>query len=133
MGAMRGAAQRAVLMIGAATLVAGCVGTPSDLAGGWGAPSLSALQQMCGAQNVDYGSDAQPVYSTLFDAYVASRHGGLSKEGFCSFQTTLAQQYTTLGATGDPATRNRWVAFFLDQRVKALSWRAAVDSTLRSG
>ena len=123
---------RGIWMIGAAALVAGCVGTP-DLGGTWGAPSFAALQQMCGPQSVDYGSDAQGVYSTMFDAYVASRHGGLSKDGFCGFQTSLAQHYATLGASSDPQARNQWVAFLLDQRVKALSWRAAVDPTLRSG
>jgi hypothetical protein len=33
----------------------------------------------------------------------------------------------------DPQVRNRWVEFFTEQRAKALSWRAAVDPTLRSG
>jgi hypothetical protein len=117
----------------AAALLAGClgVGTPS-LNGGFGAPSLVALQEMCGAQPVNYGVDAQPVYSTLFDAYVASRHGKISKPDFCAFQASIAQQYAALGAQGG-ATRGQWAVFFNEQRAKALSWRAAVDPTLRAG
>jgi hypothetical protein len=117
--------------LSAAALLAGCVGTPS-LNGGFGAPSLVALQEMCGAQPVNYGNDAQPVYSALFDAYVASRHGKISKPDFCAFQASIAQQYAALGAGGG-ATRGQWATFFNEQRAKALSWRAAVDPTLRAG
>jgi hypothetical protein len=115
-----------------AVALTACVSTPS-LNGTLGAPSFADLQSMCGAQPADYGSDAQSVYVTLFDAYVANRRGGLSKADYCAFQTSIAQRYAALGASGDPAARNQWVEFFNAQRVKALSWRAAVDPTLRSG
>lgn len=98
-----------------------------------GAPSFASLQQMCSAQTVDYGNDAQGVYATLFDAYVANRRGRLSKEDYCAFQTEIAQRYTSQGASTDPQIRDQWVAFFTEQRARAISWRAAVDPTLRSG
>jgi len=123
---------RGVLTIGAALLLAGCVSTPS-LNGSLGAPSFAALQQMCSATSVDYGNDAQSVYTTFFDAYIANRRGRVSKDDYCAFQASIAQQYTKLGTSSDPQARNQWVAFFLDQRAKAISWRAAVDPTLRSG
>ena len=113
-------------------MLAGCVGTPS-LSGSMGAPSFAALQQMCNAAPVNYGNDAQSVYTTFYDAYVANRRGKVSTADYCSFQTAIAQNYTTLGSSSDPQARNQWVAFFLDQRAKAVSWRAAVDPTLRSG
>ncbi|RFU46968.1 hypothetical protein D0B32_12400 [Paraburkholderia sp. DHOC27] len=119
-------------MIGAAALLGGCVSTP-NLAGSFGAPSFAALQQVCSATPVDYGNDAQSVYTTFYDAYVANRRGKLSKDDYCAFQTAIAQHYTTLGTNSDPQARNQWVAFFLDQRAKAISWRAAVDPTLRAG
>jgi len=119
-------------IVGAAALLAGCVSTPS-LSGSMGAPSFAALQQMCNAAPVNYGNDAQSVYTTIYDAYVANRRGKVSTADYCSFQTAIAQNYTTLGASSDPQARNQWVTFFLDQRAKALSWRAAVDPTLRSG
>lgn len=128
---MGAAASAASAAVAAAVLLAGCVGTPS-LNGGFGAPSLVALQAMCSAQPVNYGDDAQPVYSALFDAYVASRHGRISKPDFCAFQASIAQQYSALGA-GSGGTRGQWATFFNEQRAKALSWRAAVDPTLRSG
>ncbi|WP_109478827.1 hypothetical protein [Paraburkholderia sp. C35] len=128
---------RGIWMTGAAALsiaaaLTGCVSTPS-LSGTMGAPSFADLQAMCGSQPADYGSDAQSVYVTMFDAYVANRRGGLSKADYCAFQTALAQRYTAQGASSDPQVRNQWVAFFNAQRVKALSWRAAVDPTLRDG
>jgi hypothetical protein len=123
---------RRLWVAGAAALLAGCVGTPS-LSGSMGAPSFAALQQMCSAAPVNYGNDAQSVYTTFYDAYVANRRGKVSTADYCSFQTAIAQNYTTLGASSDPQARNQWVAFFLDQRAKAVSWRAAVDPTLRSG
>jgi hypothetical protein len=124
---------RGLWAIGAAALLAGCVGTPS-LNGGFGAPSFAALQQICSpATPVDYGNDAQSVYTTFYDAYVANRRGKVSTADYCAFQSAIAQQYTTLGTSSDPQARNQWVAFFLDQRAKAISWRAAVDPTLRSG
>lgn len=123
---------RGLWMIGAAALLAGCVSTPS-LEGTRGAPSFEALQQMCTAQTVDYGRDAQDVYIALFDAYVANRRGRLSNEEFCAFQASIAQRHASEGVSTDPQLRNQWVAFFIEQRAKALSWRAAVDPTLRSG
>lgn len=124
---------RGFLMIGAAALVAGCVSSPTSLSGTLGAPSFDALQQMCVAQPVDYGSDAQAVYATLFDAYVAQRRGRLSKDDFCAFQASLVQRHASQGVSADPQQRNQWVEFFNEQRAKALSWRAATDPTLRSG
>jgi hypothetical protein len=123
---------RGLLMIGAAALLAGCVSSPM-LEGTRGAASFESLQQMCSAQVVDYGPDAQGVYAAFFDAYVATRRGGLSKEDFCAFQAAVAQRHASEGVSTDPQARNRWVEFFIDQRAKALSWRAAVDPTLRSG
>jgi hypothetical protein len=118
--------------VSAIALLAGCVSTPS-LSGSLGAPSFTALQQICAATPVDYGGDAQSVYTTFYDAYVANQRGKLSKDDYCAFQTAIAQHYTTLGTSSDPQARNQWVAFFLDQRAKAISWRAAVDPTLRAG
>ena len=118
--------------LGAVALLAGCVSTPS-LSGSLGAPSFTALQQICAATPVDYGSDAQSVYSTFYDAYVANQRGKLSKDDYCAFQTAIAQHYTTLGTSSDPQARNQWAAFFLDQRAKAISLRASVDPTLRGG
>ncbi|SAK44793.1 hypothetical protein AWB77_00754 [Caballeronia fortuita] len=115
-----------------AALLAGCVGTPS-LDGTLGAPSFDALQGMCGASPVDYGADAQSVYSAFYDAYVAERRGGLSRERFCAFQTSIAEQYRAYRANPGPEARSAWANFFLDQRARALSWRAAVDPTLRAG
>ncbi|HEY2608458.1 MAG TPA: hypothetical protein VGJ10_21055 [Paraburkholderia sp.] len=123
---------RGLLMIGATALLAGCVSSPS-LNGTMGAPSFEALQQMCTAQTVDYGQDAQGVYAAMFDAYVATRRGKVSKDEFCAFQASIAQRHASEGMSTDPQVRNRWVEFFTDQRAKALSWRAAVDPTLRSG
>ncbi|SAK39298.1 hypothetical protein AWB79_00082 [Caballeronia hypogeia] len=115
-----------------AALLAGCVGTPS-LDGTARAPSFSALQGMCGASPVDYGADAQSVYSAFYDAYVAERRGGLSKERFCAFQVVIAERYRAYRANPGPETQSAWANFFLDQRARALSWRAAVDPTLRAG
>jgi hypothetical protein len=123
---------RGLLMIGATALLVGCVSSPS-LNGTFGAPSFEALQQMCSAQTVDYGNDAQGVYAAMFDAYVANRRGRLSKDEFCAFQASLAERHASEGVSTDPQVRNRWVEFFTEQRAKALSWRAAVDPTLRSG
>ncbi|MFL9961480.1 hypothetical protein PQR02_10295 [Paraburkholderia sediminicola] len=123
---------RGLLMIGATALLAGCVSSPS-LDGTFGAPSFEALQQMCTAQTVDYGQDAQGVYAAMFDAYVATRRGRVSKDEFCAFQASIAQRHASEGVSTDPQVRNRWVEFFTEQRAKALSWRAAVDPTLRSG
>ncbi|MGF6773065.1 hypothetical protein P3T18_005570 [Paraburkholderia sp. GAS199] len=127
---------RGLRVIGAAASLAavlsGCVSSPS-LSGTAGAPSFVSLQQMCSAQTVDYGNDAQGVYAALFDAYVANRRGRLSKDDFCAFQTGLAQRYTSAGTSGDVQSRNQWVQFLTEQRARAISWRAAVDPTLRNG
>ena len=123
---------RGFLTIGAVALLAGCVSSPS-LTGTMGAPSFVSIQQMCSAQTVDYGNDAQGVYAAMFDAYVANRHGKLSKDDYCAFQASIAQRYASQGASADPQVRNQWVTFFTDQRARALSWRAAVDPTLRNG
>ena len=117
---------------GAVALLAGCVSTPS-LSGSMGAPSFVALQQICAAAPVDYGNDAQSVYTTFYDAYVANRGGKVSKDDYCAFQTAIAEHYTSSARAADPQARNQWVAFFLDQRAKAISWRASVDPTLRAG
>lgn len=123
---------RGLAMIGAAVLLAGCVGTPG-LTGVFGGPSFAALQQMCGGQPVDFGADTQAVYSATFDAYVANRHRKLSQEQYCGFQAALAQRYTSLGGSSDPQARNQWVAYLNQQRAIAISWRAAADPTLRAG
>lgn len=123
---------RGLWVMCAAALLAGCVSTPS-LNGSSGAPSFAALQQMCSTAPVDYGNDAQSVYTTFYDAYIASRRGKVSTADYCAFQASIAQHYSTLGTSSDPQARNQWVAFFLDQRAKAISWRAAVDPTLRAG
>jgi hypothetical protein len=115
-----------------AALLAGCVGTPS-LQGSMGAPSFTALQEMCAASPVDYGTDAQSVYSAFFDAYVAQRRGGLSKERFCAFQAGIAERHRAYRENPGPEAQSAWTKFFLDQRAQALSWRATVDPTLRAG
>ncbi|SAK53279.1 hypothetical protein AWB75_01811 [Caballeronia catudaia] len=115
-----------------AALLAGCVSTPS-LDGSTGAPSFSALQAMCATPPVDYGADAQSVYSAFYDAYVAERRGGLSTERLCAFQTAIAERYRAYRANPGPDAQSAWAKFFLDQRAQALSWRAAVDPTLRAG
>ena len=123
---------RGLWVTGVTALLVGCVSTPS-LNGSLGAPSFAALQQMCSAAPVDYGNDAQSVYTTFYDAYIANRRGKVSTADYCAFQTSIAQHYSTLGTSSDPQARNQWAAYFLDQRARALSWRAAVDPTLRSG
>jgi hypothetical protein len=123
---------RGLLMIGAAALLAGCVSTPS-LEGTRGATSFEALQRMCSPQPVDYGRDAQAVYTAFFDAYVANRRGRLSNEDFCAFQASIAQRHASEANSSDPKVRNQWVEFFNQQRAQAITWRAAADPTLRSG
>jgi hypothetical protein len=88
---------------------------------------------MCGTKPVDYGADAQSVYSTFFDAYVAYKRHGLSQERFCAFQAAIAERHGAYAANPSPQTQSAWATFFLDQRAQALSWRAAVDPTLRAG
>jgi len=123
---------RGLVMIAAAAVLAGCVSSPS-LEGTAGAPSFDALQKMCSPQTVDYGQDAQSVYATFFDAYVANRRGRLSKDDFCAFQASIAQRHASEATSSDPKVRNQWVEFFAEQRAKAISWRARVDPTLRAG
>jgi hypothetical protein len=117
----------------AVTVLAGCVSTPSSLDGAMGAPSFSALQSMCGTSSVDYGADAQSVYSAFFDAYVAQKRGALPKDRYCAFQASIAERYSAYKANPGPAAQSAWANFFLDQRAQALSWRASVDPTLRAG
>ena len=130
---------RAMAMIGgtvaSALLVAACASTPPGVYGGghWSGPSLAQLQQVCGAQTVDFGPYAGAVHSATFDAFVATRRGRLSHEQFCGFQTGLAQQYQKFGASADPHARARWITYLNDQRATAISWRAFVDPTLRAG
>jgi hypothetical protein len=114
-----------------AVVLAGC-GAPVG-PGSSGAPSFSALQEMCGGSSVDYGTDTQSVYSAVFDAYVANRRGGVSKDRYCAFQAALAAQHATYAANPTPQAQSTWVTYVLDQRAQAISWRAAVDPTLRAG
>ena len=97
--------------------------------GGFDAPSLSALEQVCGA-TADYGAETPTVYPALHDAYVAFRHGRLTQAEYCGFQTSIAREHATLTA-GGAARTDGWADFINDARAKALSWRAAVDPTLR--
>jgi hypothetical protein len=115
-----------------ALMLAGCISTP-DVSGSRGAPSLAALQSMCGTTAVDYGTDAQGVYSAFFDAYVAQKRGKLPKQQFCAFQAGIAGQYATFAASRTAEAQSTWATFFADQRAQALSWRATVDPTLRAG
>jgi len=125
---------RKILVAGAlgALMLAGCISTP-DVSGSRGAPSLAALQSMCGTTAVDYGTDAQGVYSAFFDAYVAQKRGKLPKQQFCAFQAGIAGQYATFAASRTAEAQSTWATFFADQRAQALSWRATVDPTLRAG
>ncbi|MBN3792417.1 hypothetical protein [Burkholderia sp. Ac-20353] len=111
-----------------AVMLAGCGGMP-PLGGSWRAPSFADLQTSCGGTARDWGVDAQPVYSMLYDAYVAKRYRGLSEPDYCTFVNELSVRYAAPGA---PA-RAGWVTYFNDARAKAVSWRAAVDPTLRGG
>ena len=115
-----------------ALMLGGCISAP-DVAGSGRAPSLAALQSMCGGSAVDYGTDAQGVYSAFLDAYVAQKRGKLPKEQYCAFQAGIASQYATFNATRTAAAQSAWASFFADQRAQALTWRATVDPTLRAG
>jgi hypothetical protein len=125
---------RKMLVAGAlsALMLGGCLSAP-DVAGSGRAPSLAALQAMCGGSAVDYGSDAQGVYSAFLDAYIAQKRGKLPKEQYCAFQAGIASQYAAFSASRTPAAQSAWALFFADQRAQALSWRATVDPTLRAG
>lgn len=108
-----------------AMLVSGCAAVFG------GGQSFAALQASCGAQ-ADYGADGQSVYATLFDAYVAYRHGRLSPAQYCAFDNDIASHYRMRSA-GGPDARRAWASYFNEQRVKAIDWRAQVDPTLRGG
>ncbi|AOJ02852.1 MULTISPECIES: hypothetical protein [Burkholderia] len=122
---------RTMIAAGAFALLAGCAGVPSEF-GGWGGPSFAELQRTCGEVR-DYGGDAQSVYSAMFDAWVAKRHGKLTDARFCAFENELARRHAALGTSADPAGRGRWVSYLNDARAQAISWRAAVDPSLRGG
>jgi hypothetical protein len=111
----------------AVVLAAGCAAGVA----GFGTPTLSALEAQCGAQT-DFGADAPAVYSAFLDAYVAYRHGRIVQADYCAFQSSISQQHATL-VSGGPGARPAWAAFFNDARVKAIDWRAAVDSSLSGG
>ncbi|WGS41349.1 hypothetical protein LFL97_16835 [Burkholderia sp. JSH-S8] len=111
-----------------AVLLAGCAGTP-PLDGNWRGPSFATLQTSCGGAARDWGADAQPVYSALYDAYVAKRYRGVSETNYCAFVNELSTRY----AAPDAPARAGWIAYLNDARAKAISWRAAVDPTLRGG
>jgi hypothetical protein len=118
---------------GAAIALGGCgIATP-ELSGTPGAPSLVALQAMCGTTAVDYGADAQNVYSAFFDAYVAQSRGKLPKDRYCGFQQGIAAQYSAYSTNRTPQAQSAWAEFFLAQRAQAISWRAMADPTLRTG
>ncbi|PMS21319.1 hypothetical protein C0Z18_08210 [Trinickia dabaoshanensis] len=96
--------------------------------------SFATLRAGCGADaaGTDYGADAQSVYSTLFDAYVAYRHRRLSQADYCAFESDIASHYRGRAA-GGPDAQAAWAGYFNAQRVKAIDWRAQVDPTLRGG
>jgi hypothetical protein len=125
---------RKMLVAGAlsALMLGGCLSAP-DVAGSGRAPSLAALQAMCGGSAVDYGTDAQGVYSAFLDAYIAQKRGKLPKEQYCAFQAGIASQYAAFSASRTPAAQSAWALFFADQRAQAITWRATVDPTLRAG
>ncbi|MCW3608240.1 hypothetical protein [Burkholderia cenocepacia] len=112
-----------------AVLLAGCGAGMPPLAGNWRAPSFVDLQTSCGGAARDWGADAPPVYSTLYDAYVAKRYRGLTEANYCAFVNELSTHYVA----PDAAARAGWIAYFNGARAQAISWRAAVDPTLRGG
>jgi len=120
----------AAAMLAGAALVAGCGGMPA-LQGAAGSSRFAQLQTFCGATN-DYGDEAQSVYATLFDAYVAYRHGKLAQADYCAFEKGIADHYRSRTA-GGPDAQRAWADYFNAQRVKAIDWRAQVDPTLRGG
>lgn len=125
---MRGWMTTAVLA--GAALVGGCGGMPG-LQGAAGSSRFAQLQSACGAAT-DFGDDAQPVYSALFDAYVAVRHGKLAQADYCAFEQGLADHYRSF-KTGGPDAQRAWADYLNAQRVKAIDWRVQVDPTLRGG
>ncbi|CAB3694436.1 hypothetical protein [Trinickia soli] len=131
-GSMRGWAMGAAyaVALGGMALAAGCAQWPG-LGGASGSSRFAALQTMCGAET-DYGADAQSVYSALFDAYVAYRHGKLAQADYCAFENGIATHYR-MRMTGGPDAQRAWADYFNAQRVQAIDWRAQVDPTLRGG
>lgn len=110
-----------------AMLVAACAVLP----GTGGGSRFDGLQASCGPAT-DYGADAQSVYGTLYDAYVAYRHGRLAQADYCAFENDIARHYRARNRAGLDAQR-AWAEYFNAQRVRAIDWRAAVDPTLRGG
>ena len=108
-----------------AVLVTGCVGVFG------GGERFAQMRASCGA-GLDYGVDAPSVRATLFDAYVAYRHGRLSAAEYCAFDRDIANHYR-MRAAGGPDAQRAWADYFNAQRVKAIDWRAQVDPTLRGG
>jgi hypothetical protein len=110
-----------------AMLVAACAGLPGTA----GRLRFEALQASCGPAT-DYGADAQSVYGTLYDAYVAYRHGRLAQADYCAFENDIARHYRARSG-GSPDAKRAWAEYFNAQRVRAIDWRAAVDPMLRGG
>ncbi|MGN6315837.1 hypothetical protein [Trinickia sp.] len=110
-----------------AMLVAACAGLPGTAGG----QRFEALQASCGPAT-DYGADTQSVYGTLYDAYVAYRHGGLAQADYCAFENDIARHYRARSG-GGPDAQRAWAEYFNAQRARAIDWRAAVDPTLRGG
>ena len=119
-------------LVGALALTGCGTGVP-DMAGSASEPSLAGLQSLCGASTVDYGADSQNVYSAFFDAYVAQKRGKLPKDSYCGFQAGIASQYSAYSSSRTAQSQSAWADFFAAQRAQAISWRAAVDTTLRGG
>ena len=114
----------------ATTLVAACSGMPGQY--GWaGGSSFAALRAGCDAA-IDYGADTRSVDATLYDAYVAYRHGHLAQGDYCAFESDIARHYR-MRASGGADAQRAWAEYFNAQRAKAIDWRAAVDPTLRGG
>ena len=107
------------------------------LAGNWRTPSFVDLQTSCGGTARD-SADAQPVYATLYDAYVAKRYRGLTDANYCAFERTFDAH-----AAPDAAARAGWIAYFNGARARRPSAggrrsirRAAADAAggaVRSG
>lgn len=124
MSAIKAKAVMAVAGV-AVVVLAGCSGVV------FGRPSFTALQQECGPVT-EYGEDGPAVYSAFLDAYVAYRHGHVSKDEYCAFERGIAEHHAALASRG-AHERGDWATFFNGERVKALDWRASIDPTLRGG
>ncbi len=119
--------------VASAIALAGCGTGVPDQTGSSSEPSLAALQSLCGGSPVNYGADAQNVYSAFFDAYVAQKRGKLPKDQYCIFQAGIASRYSAYSNNRSAQSQSDWANFFGAQRAQALSWRASVDTTLRGG